>query len=83
MATKTMNVGVAAYDALAARKQPGESFTDVILRLTRSSGLEALVGVLSDEEAERMKGDLRESRARSRARRDRMDARLGAAMGLE
>lgn len=69
-----MNVGVAAYDALAARKRQGESFTEVILRLTRPSGLEALVGVLSNEQADAIKADMRESRARSRRRSDRMDA---------
>lgn len=80
MATKTMNVGVDAYHALAALKQPGESFTDVILRIAKPQvRLSSLAGLLSDEEADRMKRDMAESRKRSRERSNIMDAKLRAA----
>lgn len=38
MPTRTLTIKEDAYRALKARKRPGESFTDVILRLTWSAG---------------------------------------------
>ena len=35
MATKTINIRESAYQALKAAKKEGESFSDVILRLTQ------------------------------------------------
>jgi predicted CopG family antitoxin len=34
MATKTINIRDSAYEALLAKKRSGESFSDVILRIT-------------------------------------------------
>lgn len=34
MVTKTINIKESAYHALKARKRPGESYSDVILRVT-------------------------------------------------
>lgn len=75
MATKTLNVTVEAYEALRARKAPKESFTDVILRLARPTSLLDLAGLLTAEEAERMREDMRESRALSMRRNAEMDRR--------
>lgn len=34
MVTKTINIKESAYNALKAQKRPGESYSDVILRVT-------------------------------------------------
>lgn len=73
MPSKTVNLSVEAYEAAAAAKRPGESFSDLMLRTFRPSSLLDLVGALSDEEAARWKEDLADSRRRSRERSDRID----------
>ena len=35
MATKTITISLDAYERLRAKKAPNESFTDIILKLTR------------------------------------------------
>lgn len=51
MAVRTLTVTDAAYERLAAMKRPGESFTDVILRLTGKRSLTRLTELLSPAEA--------------------------------
>ena len=68
-----MNVSVAAWEAADAAKHPGESFTDLLLRTFRPTGVLDMAGVLGDEEARRWQDDMADSRSRSRARSDRMD----------
>lgn len=79
MASRTLNVSVDAYDALAARKQERESFTDVILRLAHPTRLVDLAGVLDPKETDALRRDAAESRRRSSTRSDRMDRAYGAA----
>lgn len=74
MGTKTISVTEAAYESLAERKRPGESFTDVILRLTRRRSLAELADVVSDDEAEAL-AEAVEANREERIRRRR--ARLG------
>lgn len=80
MSSKQIRVSTAHYEALAARKRPGESFDDVLARLLESErDLLIGFGVLAD------KPDTREEieaagRAMDRQLRDRADAvaeRLG------
>jgi predicted CopG family antitoxin len=51
--TKVVQLSDEAYARLRSRKRPGESFSAVVLRLTRRRGLEALQGSLTDAEAQR------------------------------
>lgn len=51
MAVRTITVTEAAYARLAALKRPGESFTDVILRLTGRRSLARLADAVTPAEA--------------------------------
>ena len=72
MASKTISLKVETYDRLANAKGEGESFSDVIDRLlqTENNPLSEVVGLLDEDEVERM-------RARSAAFRGDVDARFG------
>ncbi len=53
MAHKTLTISEEAYDALAELKNEGESFTELIKRLTaplRKKKLSEFIGVLKDDE---------------------------------
>ena len=54
MPTRTISISEEAYRRLKALKREGESFSDVILRLTSRSSLWHLVGALSEEEAAKL-----------------------------
>ncbi|HET6403472.1 MAG TPA: antitoxin VapB family protein [Candidatus Thermoplasmatota archaeon] len=51
MGVRTLTITDAAYERLAAMKRPGESFTDVVLRLTGRRSLARLGELLSPAEA--------------------------------
>ena len=51
MPVRTITVTDAAYERLAREKRAGESFTDVILRLTRKRSLAELPDLVSPAES--------------------------------
>lgn len=51
MPVRTITITDAAYERLAAQKRPGESFTDVVLRLTGRRTLADLPQLISPAEA--------------------------------
>ncbi len=53
MAHKTLTISEEAYEALAELKKEGESFTDLIKRITaplRKKNLSEFIGILKDDE---------------------------------
>jgi predicted CopG family antitoxin len=53
MAHKTLTISEEAYEALAGLKKEGESFTDLVKRITaplRKKRLSEFIGVLKDDE---------------------------------
>ena len=66
MPTRTISISEEAYRRLKALKKEGESFSDVILRLTSKSSPWSLAGILSEEEGKELEKILAENRERSR-----------------
>jgi len=50
-AQQNIAISLDAYERLKALKRPGESFTDVIERMTGSRGIMELASALTDQEA--------------------------------
>lgn len=72
MATKTISITEEAYERLKTRKSEKESFTDVINRITGKSSIMELAGILSNKEADELEKHIKEMRALSRKRMDRI-----------
>ncbi|MBI1935857.1 antitoxin VapB family protein [Candidatus Woesearchaeota archaeon] len=72
MATKTISITEEAYERLKAKKENNESFTDVINRVIGKRSLLELAGILSEEEADQLEKHIKERRAASRRRSDRI-----------
>lgn len=69
MPTRTISIGDEAYRRLSRMRRSGESFTDVILRLSGRGDLTRFAGAISPEFAE-------ELRAASRSFRERIDREM-------
>jgi predicted CopG family antitoxin len=52
MATRTISLAEDAYEALLAMKRPGESFTEIVRRLTRRRSLADLCDVMDRKAAQ-------------------------------
>jgi predicted CopG family antitoxin len=76
MGTKNIAISDEVYQRLKALKKPGESFTEVIERMTRSRGILELSGILSKHEASRAAEVVRETRSESSKRVRRTIERL-------
>jgi predicted CopG family antitoxin len=66
MGTKTISLADDAYEQLKAHKREGESFSDVVRRLTGGVRLAEYQGALSDETADELEaviGERRDERA--------------------
>jgi len=81
MAVKTITVTREAYDALAVRREPRESFSEIILRVTHRKPLLAFAGALSDKSGGRLERLVRESRRRHRAARENRMKRIVGELG--
>ena len=76
MGTKNIAISEEAYQRLRALKKPGESFTDVIERMTHSKGVLELSGLLSRTEATRVMAGIEEAREESSRRVSRIAEEL-------
>lgn len=74
MATKSVTITCDAYERLVALKEPRESFSDVITKLTGRYSLLDLVGILSPKEAEKLTKSVAEGRERFRKQMQRTAA---------
>ena len=80
MATKTISLSEDAYDRLRAMKREGESFSDVVRRLTRGVRLSEFHGTLSAETAAELEAGIEAARSdRNERRRQRLES-IGAAL---
>lgn len=76
MATKTITITEEAYNLLKNMKEDKESFTDAIVKVAKKDSLSRLVGVLSHEEAEKMRKHIKDSRKRMNERVKKIAERL-------
>jgi len=68
MGTKNISISDEAYQMLKALKKSGESFTDVIERVTRKGSVLELAGMLSEREVATIERYVKEVRKRSSQR---------------
>lgn len=82
MGTRTISLSDEAYERLKAAKKEGESFSDVVNRISPGVRLEDYWGILDDEAAEELReavADGRDQRYETRAvRRDRIVTELSS-----
>ena len=71
MATKTISLDEEAYERLRARKQEGESFSDVVKRLAGERSWSDVAGIWASSTDE-IEATIEEGRDRSRRRADRI-----------
>lgn len=64
MASKTITISEDAYLRLKRLKRPGESFTDVVQRLTGREDLMRFAGTISEEFAAELEEHIRKNRER-------------------
>ena len=76
MGTKNIAISDDAYQRLKSLKKPGESFTDLIERMTEHKGILDLAGVLTLEEGRSMKETVERMRKESSNRTSRVTKRL-------
>lgn len=75
MATKTISLSEDAYERLRAMKREGESFSDLVRRLTRGVRLSEFHGALSAETAAELEATIATARnERNQRRRERMES---------
>ena len=63
MGSKTISISDEAYEHLRLHKDQGESFTQVILRLTRTRPLIDFAGILSPDDADALHAAVADVRA--------------------
>jgi len=62
MATKTISISEEAYKILKERKEPNESFSEAIVKLSGKKKLSSFFGALSEESASNLEKEIKETR---------------------
>lgn len=74
MGTRTISLADDAYEALSAMRRPGESFSDVVRRLTRTRSLTELSETVEPDAADAIADAIEANRdERIRRRREELD----------
>jgi len=76
MATKTISITEEAYERLKMQKEKNESFTDVINRVTGKRSIMEFAGILSDDEANKVRLHIKERRKSMRTRLNKIRENL-------
>lgn len=77
MGTKNIAISDEAYERLKSLKRPGESFTELIERMTQSRRVADLAGLLTEEQGLEMKRRVSELRGASSRRLSKTEERVG------
>lgn len=76
MSTKNISLDEDAYNRLKNLKNDGESFSDVVKKVTEERSLKEIAGIISDAEASEMKERIRKDRKKSRKKTEEIAERL-------
>jgi predicted CopG family antitoxin len=76
MSTKTISITEEAYGRLASKKEPHESFSEIILKITGKTSLRDIAGVLTEKEASELRKHIKERREVMRRRMDTVADKL-------
>ncbi len=74
--TRNITITDEAYERLRLSKTENESFTDVVLRITRKRKISDLAGLLTPGEADRLEESIRTNRASSEKRLEEIRKKL-------
>lgn len=83
MATKTISLSEDAYERLRAAKREGESFSDVVRRLTPGVKLADYYGVLDEDGADELKEIIAQNRSEWTAEHEERVTRIADALDEE
>jgi predicted CopG family antitoxin len=76
MATKNISLDEDAYNRLDELKEDEESFSDVVKKITKRKSLREISGIISEDEAEKMRKYVEKSREKSKDRTKRVSDEL-------
>ena len=76
MGTRNIAISDEAYERLKSLKKPGESFTELIERMTASRSVTDLAGLLTPAEGAELKGRVADLRKESALRLSKVPGRM-------
>lgn len=76
MPTRTVSITEDAYEVLASKKGPSESFSDVILKISGKASLIDIAGILTKKEGNALRKSIAERRKAMREGMERRAKRL-------